>query len=121
MRCPSGRKSQQTVVLQSTCARTPLPWRAGEASRVVLRTVDGTKVSTDRVKRVRLVTKRGVRVMVDFRSASVTHPILSVRVVQEKHPGRAGPQLQVRTEGLRETRFHVQWRCVLAASKNDEG
>ena len=48
------------------------------ASRVVLRTADGTKVVTDCVKRVRLRTENGEKVMIDFRSANVTHPILSV-------------------------------------------
>ena len=48
------------------------------ASRFVLRTADGTKVVTDYVKRVRLRTGNGEKVMVDFRFASVTHPILSV-------------------------------------------
>ena len=33
---------------------------------------------TDHVKRVRLRTENGERVMTDFRSANVTHPILSV-------------------------------------------
>ena len=46
------------------------------ASRVVLRTADGTKVVTDNVKRVRLRTENGVKVMIDFRSASVTLPSL---------------------------------------------
>ena len=48
------------------------------ASRVVLRTADGVKVVTDHVKRVRLRTEKGEKVMIDFRSANVTHPILSV-------------------------------------------
>ena len=49
------------------------------ASRVVLRTADGTKVVTDYVKRVRLRTETGEKVMIDFRSASVTHRILPER------------------------------------------
>ena len=44
------------------------------ASRVVLRTADGTRVTTDHVKRVCLMTESGERVMVEFRSANVTHP-----------------------------------------------
>ena len=47
------------------------------ASRVVLRIADGTEVVTDCVTRVRLRTENGEKVMVDVRSASVTHPILS--------------------------------------------
>ena len=53
------------------------------ASRVVLRTADGTKVVTDFVKRVRLRTENGEKVTIDFRSASVTHPILSVSGVSK--------------------------------------
>ena len=45
------------------------------ASRVVLRTAHGTKVVTDYVKRVRLSTESGEKVMIDFRSANVTQPI----------------------------------------------
>ena len=41
------------------------------ASRVVLRTAAGTKVVTVYVKRVRLRTENGVKVMTHFRSASV--------------------------------------------------
>ena len=48
------------------------------ANRDVLRTADGLKVVTDYVKRVRLRTENGEKAMIDFRSASVTHPILSV-------------------------------------------
>ena len=60
------------------------------ASRVVCRTADGTKVVTDCVKRVRLRTENGEKVMIHFRPTSVTHPILSVS--QERHPGSSWPQ-----------------------------
>ena len=43
-----------------------------------MRTADETKVVTDYVKRVRLRIESGEKVMIDFRSANVTHPILSV-------------------------------------------
>ena len=39
---------------------------------------------TDCVKRVRLRTENGEKVMIDFRSASVTHPILSVSAMSKR-------------------------------------
>ena len=65
------------------------------ASRVVMRTADGTKVVTDYVKRVRLRTESGEKVMFDLRSANVTHPILSVSGMSKRGiPGSSGPQLR---------------------------
>ena len=64
---------------EHVCSEHPFPGAPiRPAHRVVLRTADGTKVVTDFVKRVRLRTETGERVTIDFRSARVTHPILSV-------------------------------------------
>ena len=57
------------------------------ANRIVLRTADGPKVVTDNVKRVRLRTETGEKAMIDFRSASVTHPILSVSGMSKRVVG----------------------------------
>ena len=65
------------------------------ASRVVMRTADGTKVVTDYVKRVRLRTESDEKVLIDLRSANVTHPILSVSEMSKRGiPGSSGPQLR---------------------------
>ena len=73
------------------------------ASRVVLRTADGTKVVTD------LKTESGEKVMIDFRSAKVTHPILrAAGVSKRRHPGSSRPRTRVPTKGLETARLDVQ-------------
>ena len=65
------------------------------ACRVVMRTADRTKVVTDYVKPVRLRTESDEKVMIDLRSANVTHPILSVSGMSKRGiPGSSGPQLR---------------------------
>ena len=64
------------------------------SSRTVLRTADGAKVRTDRVKQACLMTTNGEAVTIEFRVANIAHPTLSVQDVQERHPGRVGPQLR---------------------------
>ena len=70
------------------------------ASRVVMRTADGTKVVTDYVKRVRLRTESDEKVLIDLRSANVTHPILSVSGMSNKGNSR---QFWVTIAGYLET------------------
>ena len=70
--CPAQHElSEWTEIIADPCRRT-------RARRVVLRTADGASVVRDHVKRARLRTEKGEKVMIDFRSANVTHPILSV-------------------------------------------
>ena len=83
--CPAQREFDWTEILadsgaaEQVCSEHHFPGAPiRPASRVVLRTADGTKVVTDYVKRVRLRTENCEKVTIDFRSANVTHPILSV-------------------------------------------
>ena len=68
-----------SVAAEHVCSEHHFPGApVKSASRVVLGTAGGTKVVADIVKRVRMMTESGERVMVEYTSANVTHPILSV-------------------------------------------
>ena len=75
------------------------------AGRVVLRTADGTRVTTDHLKRVKAVKSHGG---VQVGECHPPNPEC-VQDVQEGHPGRAGSHLLVPAEGVETTPFDVQW------------